>query len=104
MGERKIDLERNIEEQRKLKIVIDEELRLLEVYEVAWFLNIGESVVYEKIPRSSVPGASVRIDPAVVKVLKREGKSFGRRSLKTRLERTTNSRLRSKPKKGNLWE
>ncbi len=78
----KVDFDFDSVARRNLLEIIDEEARLLYPFEVAWFLSISQSQVYENVPRVNLNG-SVRYCPKAVKALKGGTPSPGdRRSLK----------------------
>lgn len=78
----RIDFDADSVARRNLLEIIAEEARLLYPFEVAWYLSISQSQVYENVPRVNLNGP-VRYCPKAVKALKGGTPSPGeRRSLK----------------------
>lgn len=73
MGAEKIDFDSNSQARKNLISIIAEGSRLLYPHEVAWFLSMGISQVYAKVPRVKTLDSSIRFDAAVVRSLKMGG-------------------------------
>lgn len=65
----KIDFDFDATARRSLLEIINEEARLLYPFEVAWYLSISQSQVYDNIPRVR-PNGPVRYCPKTIKALK----------------------------------